>query len=189
MAVTGTPMRYCSSCGGSIAVRIPPGEDRERFVCDDCGVVHYRNPRIVTGCLVNTDDRVLLCRRAIAPRRGFWTLPAGYMENGETAAEGAVRETWEEARADVELDGLYTVFNLPHISQVYLFYRARLVGGTWAAGPESLEVDLFPADALPWEELSFPVVRDTLRWWTEDRHADVYPVRSGDVLFSQGIRR
>lgn len=183
-------MRFCPTCGASVTLRVPEGDDRERHVCDACDAIHYRNPRIVTGCLVTADaDTVLLCRRAIEPRRGAWTLPAGYMENGETAAEGAMRETWEEARANVELDGLYTVFNLPHINQVYLFYRARLVGGAFASGPESLETQLFHADALPWDDLSFPVVRDTLRWWTEDRHTDVYPVRSGDVLFSRGIRR
>lgn len=183
-------MKFCPECGATVTLRIPEGDDRERHVCDACDRIHYRNPRIVTGCLVTAgDDRVLLCRRAIEPRRGHWTLPAGYMENGETSADGAVRETWEEARANVELEGLYTVFNLPHINQVYLFYRARLIGGAFDCGPESLAVELFHADALPWDDLSFPVVRDTLRWWTEDRLAHHYPVRSGDVLFSKGIRR
>jgi ADP-ribose pyrophosphatase YjhB (NUDIX family) len=183
-------MRFCPNCAEPLAQRIPEGDDRERYVCDACGTIHYRNPRIVTGCLVTADaDSVLLCRRAIEPRRGAWTLPAGYMENGESAAEGAVRETWEEARANVELDGLYTVFDLPHIHQVYLFYRARLVGGRYASGPESLEVRVFHADELPWEDLSFPVVRDTLRWWTEDRLVHHYPVRTGDVRFSKGLGR
>ncbi|HSG87604.1 MAG TPA: NUDIX hydrolase [Pseudomonadales bacterium] len=185
-------MRYCPECGATVTLRVPPGDDRQRHVCEACDRVHYRNPRIVTGCLVTAGDdgdHVLLCRRAIEPRRGFWTLPAGYMENGETSAEGAVRETWEEARANVELDGLYTLFNLPHIDQIYLFYRARLHGDAYACGPESLDVRLFHADDLPWGELSFPVVRDTLRWWTEDRLVHTYPVRSGDVLFSKGIRR
>ena len=182
-------MRFCPDCGARVTLRIPEGDNRERHVCDVCATIHYRNPRIVTGCLVTAGDRVLLCRRAIAPRYGYWTLPGGFMENGETSAAGAVRETWEEARANVELDGLYTLFNLPHINQVYMFYRARLVDDRFAAGPESLEVRLFEVDELPWEELSFPVVRDTLRWWTEDRLRHAYPVRSGDVMFSRGIGR
>lgn len=182
-------MRFCPDCGESVTLRIPDGDDRERYVCDACATIHYRNPRIVTGCLVTSGDRVLLCRRAIAPRCGYWTLPGGFMENGETSADGAIRETWEEARANVELDGLYTLFNLPHINQVYMFYRARLVGDAFSAGPESLDVRLFEVDELPWEELSFPVVRDTLRWWTEDRLRHCYPVRSGDVLFSKGMMR
>ena len=182
-------MRFCPSCAEPVALRIPEGDDRERHVCSGCGDVHYANPKIVTGCLVTAGDRVLLARRAIPPRHGFWTLPAGYMENGETSADGAVRETWEEAHANVELDGLYALFNLPHINQVYMFYRGRLVDGAFGAGPESLEVTLFDADAIPWDELSFPVVRDTLRYWLTDRQRGEYPVRTADVLFSNGIRR
>ncbi|MEE4362048.1 MAG: NUDIX hydrolase [Pseudomonadales bacterium] len=182
-------MRFCSECGEAVHLRIPQGDERERHVCDGCGTIHYRNPRIVTGCLAVHDGRVLLCRRAIEPRRGFWTLPAGFMENGETAAEGALRETWEEARANVELDGLYTLFNLPHINQVYLFYRGRLVAPEYDAGPESLAVELVAPEDLPWNELAFPVVRDTLRYWCEDRTTQQYPVRSGDVLFSRGLPR
>ena len=182
-------MRFCSDCGGPIEVRIPEDDDRERFVCRDCGRIHYRNPRIVTGCLVTHGARVLLCRRAIEPRRNYWTLPAGYMENAETAAEGAIRETWEEARANVHVDGLYTLFNLPHINQIYLFFRGRLTGEAFACGPESLEVALFEIDDLPWDALAFPVVRDTLRYWIEDRERHVYPVRTADVLFSRGIGR
>ena len=182
-------MRFCPNCAAPLVRKIPELDDRERDVCEACGAIHYSNPKVVTGCLVTAGDRVLLARRAIEPRHGFWTLPAGFMENGETTADGAARETWEEARANVEIEGLYTVFNLPHIDQVHMFFRGRLVGGAFAPGPESLEVALFEADAIPWDELSFPVVRDTLRYWTEDRRRGHYPVRSGDVLFSRGIRR
>ena len=182
-------MKYCSSCGHAVSVRVPDGDDRERYVCDACGAVHYRNPRVVAGCLVTHRDRILLCRRAIRPREGYWTFPAGFVENGETTTEGALRETWEEARANVELEGLYTVFNLPHIDQVYMFFRARLADLDFAAGPESLEVALFTPEGIPWDALAFPVVRDTLRYYLEDRRRGAYPVRVGDILFSQGISR
>jgi ADP-ribose pyrophosphatase YjhB (NUDIX family) len=182
-------MRFCSECGAPVRLRVPEGDDRERHVCEACGAVHYRNPRVVTGCLATHEGRILLCRRAIAPREGYWTLPAGFLENGETAPEGALRETWEEARASVELDGLYALFNLPHIDQLYLFFRGRLVEPACAPGPESLEVALVEPGAIPWDELAFPVIRDALRWWCTDREAGHFPVRSGDVLFSRGLGR
>ncbi|MCG3171228.1 MAG: hypothetical protein CALGDGBN_02827 [Pseudomonadales bacterium] len=168
-------MKYCSSCGGEVSLRVPADDDRERHVCDRCNTVHYRNPRIVVGCLPVHGDLVLLCRRAIQPRRDYWTLPAGFMEIGETTLEGARRETWEEARARVEDESLYTIFDLPHISQVYMFYRARLAAPEFAAGPESLDVALFTEDAIPWRELAFPVVDLTLRRFFEDRRSGVFP--------------
>lgn len=182
-------VKFCSDCGGPIEVRIPQNDDRERFICAHCEAVHYRNPRIVAGCLVTHGEQVLLCRRAIAPRRGYWTLPAGFLENGETVAEGALRETWEEARAEVELEGLYTLFNLPHINQVYMFYRARLPAPRFASGPESLEVALFDAPRIPWQELAFGAVEHSLRHWLADRERNHYPVRSADVRVSADGRR
>ena len=119
-------MKFCSSCGANVTVAIPEGDNRQRFVCFDCDTIHYQNPRIVAGCLPVWEDRVLLCRRAIDPRSGFWTLPAGFLENGETIADGAARETFEEAKARVSNLKLYTVFSLPHISQAYMFYLAEL---------------------------------------------------------------
>jgi ADP-ribose pyrophosphatase YjhB (NUDIX family) len=175
-------VNYCSSCGSAVAKRVPQGDNRERFVCEACGTIHYQNPKIVTGCLPVHGDQVLLCRRAIQPRMGLWTLPAGFLENGETSTEGAVRETKEEACANVAVEGLYTVFNLPHISQVYMFFRASLLDLDFAPGFESTDVRLFREDEIPWQELAFPVVRDTLEHYFRDRSTGIYPVRVGDIF-------
>ncbi len=182
-------MKYCSSCGQTLIVTTPPGDTRERFVCEHCDTVHYQNPRIVTGCLVACDDRVLLCRRDIDPRSGYWTLPAGFLENGETAEAGAVRETWEEARARVVVDDLYTLFSLPHISQIYMFYRGRLATPEFSAGEETSEVGLFGEADIPWDELAFPVVNQTLRHYFEDRQNDHFPVRAKDIIVDRTRRR
>ncbi|TDJ23910.1 MAG: NUDIX domain-containing protein [Gammaproteobacteria bacterium] len=178
-------MKFCSSCGQPVVQRVPPGDDRERFVCEACGTIHYQNPKIVTGCLPIYEGRVLLCKRAIPPRAGLWTLPAGFLENGETTVEGAIRETREEARAEVSVHGLYTVFNLPHISQIYMFFRADLTNLSFSAGPESADVQLFEESQIPWDELAFPVVRDTLRHYFNDRHAGAFPVRVGDIRYKE----
>lgn len=175
-------MNYCQHCGQPVQLRIPDGDDRERHVCDGCGAIHYQNPKIVTGCLPIHEGRVLLCRRAIAPRSGFWTLPAGFLENGETTTQGAIRETWEEAFANVAVEGLYTVFNLPHISQIYMFFRATLADLDFRPGIESLDVRLFEEHEIPWDELAFPVIRDTLKHYFDDRKAGHYPVRVGDII-------
>jgi ADP-ribose pyrophosphatase YjhB (NUDIX family) len=182
-------MKYCSDCGEPVVVRVPEGDSRERYVCDHCRTVHYQNPRVVTGCLVTWEDRVLLCKRAIAPRRGFWTLPAGFLENGETAEAGALRETWEEARAEAELDDLYTVFSLPHISQIYLFYRARLTAPQFSAGEETEAVALFSEHEVPWGELAFPVVAETLRHYFSDRRDDAFRVRASSIIVDPARRR
>lgn len=175
-------MNYCSICGKAVALRVPEGDDRERFVCESCGTIHYQNPKVVAGCIPVWKDRILLCRRAIAPRQGLWTLPAGFLELGETTTEGAIRETWEEARASVDLEGLYTVFNLPHISQVYMFFLARLTNTDFAAGPESADVRLFAEDDMPWEELAFPAVHDSLRYYFDDRRTGTFTVRVEDII-------
>jgi len=177
-------MKYCSSCGQSVARRVPNGDNRERFVCDSCGTIHYQNPKIVTGCLPVYRDQVLLCRRAIAPRSGLWTLPAGFLENGETSTQGAIRETLEEACANVAVEGLYTIFNLPHISQVYMFFRAELLDLDFRPGWESTDVRLFHEHEIPWDELAFPVIVDTLRHYFTDRQSGVFPVRVGDIDYS-----
>ena len=156
-------MRFCSHCGAGIERRRPSGDDRERAVCRACGTVHYENPKVVVGSVCTLGDRLLLCRRAIEPRRGFWTIPAGYLELGETAEAGAVREAWEEARARIELDGLMAVYSVVRIGQVQLLYRARLLHADVAAGPESLEVRLVGWDEIPWDELAFPTVGWVLR--------------------------
>lgn len=174
-------MNFCNVCGHSLEQRIPPDDDRERHVCGQCDTVHYLNPRIIAGALVTAGEAILLCRRAIEPRRGLWTLPAGFMENGETTTEAAIRETREEALAEVTGSRLYTIFNLPEIDQVYMFYLAGLKGDGFAAGTESLEVRLFREDEIPWDHLAFPVVRRTLQLFLEDRQRDHFPVRVEDM--------
>ncbi len=170
-------MKFCSSCGNAIVLSIPDGDDRERFVCSSCSLIHYINPRVIVGTLPVFEDRVLLCRRAIEPRMNFWTLPAGFMENGETTPEGAARETWEEARARVLDLELYRVFDVPYISQVYMFYRGQLDKGEHEPGPESLETGLFDETEIPWEEIAFPVVKEALREYFQDRRQGSFPVR------------
>jgi ADP-ribose pyrophosphatase YjhB (NUDIX family) len=151
-------MRFCPSCGAAVERRVPSGDDRPRHVCPACGVVHYQNPKVVVGSVCTLGERLLLCRRAIDPRRGFWTIPAGYLELGETAEAGALREAWEEARARIELEGLLAVYSVERIGQVQLLYRARLLNEDVAAGPESLEVRLLGWGEIPWAELAFPTV-------------------------------
>jgi ADP-ribose pyrophosphatase YjhB (NUDIX family) len=176
-------MKYCSNCGDPVELRIPEGDDRQRFVCAGCATIHYQNPRLIVGSLPVCGERVLLCRRAIEPRKHFWTLPAGFMENGETTLAGAQRETWEEAQARL-VEGsasLYRVFDLPHINQVYLFYRGELADGAYGVGPESLEVALFEERDIPWGELAFPVVMETLHEFFEDRRRGEFPVRASGL--------
>lgn len=174
-------MKFCSDCGNPVSKRIPEGDDRPRYCCDHCDIIHYQNPRIIVGIIPTVSDQVLLCRRAIEPRKGFWTVPAGFMENGETTLEGAVRETWEEARARVQSVTLYRLFDLPYINQVYIFYRAELSDNEFEAGPESLEVSLFSEQDVPWSEIAFPVVTESLREFFNDRLTGDYPVRVSEV--------
>ncbi len=181
-------MKYCSRCAGPVAIEVPPGEDRPRHVCRRCGRIHYQNPRIVTGCLAEHEGRVLLCRRAIEPRHGLWTLPAGFMELGESVLEAALRETEEEARARVEVAGLYTLFNLPDIGQVYMMFRGALLDQEWGPGPESLEVALFAESEIPWGELAFSTIHHTLELYFEDRRRGHFPFRMGDILHRGGER-
>jgi ADP-ribose pyrophosphatase YjhB (NUDIX family) len=150
--------------------RIPEGDDRERLLCPDCGYVAYENPKMVVGAVVAHESKILLCRRAIPPRTGYWTLPAGFLELGETPEEGARREAWEEARAHLELTGLLAVYSVTRISQVQLIYRARLAAPGYGAGPESEAVQLFPWDEIPWDALAFPTVR-----WALQRYREVGP--------------
>jgi ADP-ribose pyrophosphatase YjhB (NUDIX family) len=178
-------MKYCSACGNEVTLGVPSGDNRERFVCEHCDTIHYQNPRIITGCLAIWEDQVLLCKRAINPRSGFWTLPAGFLENGETTQAGAARETWEEAQAKVAIDDLYTMFSLPHISQVYLFYRAQLIDGAFSAGHETEQVALFREEDIPWSELAFPVIRDTLQHYFKDRIHNQFAVHTGDIIITK----
>ena len=171
-------MKFCSECGSAdVAWRIPDGDTVPREVCGACGAIHYRNPKVVVGCLATWEDRVLLCRRAIEPRHGLWTLPAGFMENGETLAAGAARETIEEARARVDVGELYTVISLPQISQVYVMFRSRLLDLDFGPGPESLEVRLFHEDDIPWDRIAFRTIARTLRNYFLDRRDGAFPLR------------
>ncbi|MEM7406620.1 MAG: NUDIX hydrolase [Pseudomonadota bacterium] len=177
-------MNFCSQCGsGSIGLQVPVGDNRERYVCTDCSEIFYHNPKMVVGCLIEHGTQVLLCKRAIEPRVGLWTLPAGFMENAETAAEGAQREAHEEALAKTDVFGLYAQFSIAHIDQVYLIYRARLTSAeTIGAGEESLAVGLFEEHQIPWEELAFPVMRKTLELYYEDRRDGRFRAHSGDIV-------
>jgi len=168
-------MNFCSKCGSDrMQFRIPPGDTLPRFVCDACGTIHYQNPKIVVGCLPEWEDKVLLCKRAIEPRYGLWTLPAGFRENGEAVPAGAERETLEEANAHVEIGELYTMISLPHIGQVYMIFRARLLDLDFGPGSESLDVRLFAEDEIPWSELAFRTIRRTLEEYYADRKAGAF---------------
>lgn len=175
-------MKYCSVCASPVELRIPEGDNLPRFVCDQCNTIHYQNPNIVAGCIPEWDGKLLLCRRAIEPRHGFWTLPAGYMENNETTIEAARRETVEEAGANVEVSDLFAVINLPHINQVYMMFRARLHKPEYSAGTESLEVKLFEEDEIPWDELAFPVIEQTLKRYYSDLARGEFQLHVGDLL-------
>ncbi len=175
-------IKHCKTCGSPTRYAIPADDNRERATCNGCGTVHYENPLNVVGTLPIWNDRVLLCRRAIEPRRGLWTLPAGFMEMGETTEQGALRETQEEAGARVDLEGLYTLLNVVRVGQVHLFYRARLRDTDFAPGPESLEVRLFTEADVPWDELAFRTVRETLVRYFDDRRRGQFGVHCADIV-------
>ncbi len=179
-------MKFCSTCAGELVSRVPQGDNRTRHVCVRCGTVHYQNPKIVTGSIPEWEGRLLLCRRAIAPRYGYWTLPAGFLENGETTHAGAARETLEEAGARVEVTSLFATFNLPHIDQVYMLFRARLLDLDFEPGEESLDVALFREEDIPWGELAFPVIAETLKLYFADRADRGFGSHMGDILREPG---
>ena len=170
-------MKYCSACGTTVSLSIPEGDDRERHVCNGCQAIHYQNPKIIAGTIPVSGDQILLCRRAIEPRHGFWTLPAGFMETDESVLEAARRETWEEARARTCREELYTIISIPRISQVYMFYRAELEHPDFAPGEESLEVRLFHQEDIPWDKLAFHTVARTLKLFFADRERQRFVVR------------
>lgn len=176
-------MKFCSSCGANVSLRIPEGDNRERFVCDSCLTIHYQNPKVVAGSIPEWEGGILLCRRAIEPRYGLWTLPAGFMENGETTEQAAMRETWEEAGARIEIESLYSIFSIPHISQVYMLFRGELCNGEYAPGHESLECQLFEEQSMPWEQLAFPVVKETLqRYFADKNRNNGFPLQRGEII-------
>lgn len=163
-------MNFCSYCSAPVSKQIPDGDSLYRYVCSECGLIHYQNPKIVAGCIVTWQDKVLLCRRAINPRKGLWTIPAGFMELGETVDSAAARETLEEAMADVQIDDLFCVYSIPQVSQVYVIFRGHLELREFDAGAESLEVALFSEKEIPWRALAFRVVHLALERYFEIRH-------------------
>ena len=164
-------MKYCSGCGNPVELRIPPGDTHPRHICPRCGTIHYQNPKLIVGCIAEWEGKILLCRRAIEPRLGLWTLPAGFMENRESTVQAALRETLEEACARVEIDALFSLINIPHIDQVHLFYRGRLQDADFSPGPESLETALFSETEIPWNKLAFHGVALSLKRYFADRLA------------------
>ena len=174
-------MKYCSNCAAPVARRVPPGDSLPRWVCDQCGMIHYQNPLMVVGAIPEHAGRILLCRRAIEPRYGYWTLPAGFMENGESAGEAAARETLEEAGARIELLDAFSMISVPYVNQVHLFYRARLRELGFKPGEETLEVALWEEERIPWKDIAFRTVGLTLRHWFADRKAGGFGFHAEDL--------
>lgn len=176
-------MKFCSDCGsGDMKWEVPAGDNRPRHICPACDLIFYENPKIVAGCIPEWEDQVLLCKRAIEPRHGYWTLPAGFMENAETTLEAAARETLEEANANVEVTDLYTVLNIPHTNQVYMMFRGNLIDLDFSPGEESLECALYREEDIPWDSLAFPTILHTLKFYFEDRKRGEFALRAGDIV-------
>ena len=174
-------MKFCSECGKSVVHRIPEGDNLPRYICEHCDIIHYQNPKLVVGCLPVWNDKILLCKRAIEPSYGLWTLPAGFMENQESLEQAALRESDEEANANLEIESLYSVISLPHINQIYVLYRAKLLDLDFYAGPESLDVQLFNEEDIPWEQLAFKTIERTLRRFFEDRKQNNFSVHTSVI--------
>jgi ADP-ribose pyrophosphatase YjhB (NUDIX family) len=169
-------MKFCSNCGNKVTQQIPDGDNRLRFVCDHCNTVHYENPLVIVGVLPEYKQQILLCKRAIEPQKGRWTLPAGFLENDESTLEGALRECYEEANASVIDNELYALYDIPYINQVYVFYRGKLANKAFGPSSESTEVALFSEHDIPWDELAFPVVKAVLKRYLSDRKNNDFTV-------------
>lgn len=174
-------MKFCSNCGEPVTQKIPQGDNRPRFVCNACEMIHYQNPRIIAGCIAEYNDTILLCKRAIEPRYGLWTLPGGFMENNETTLQAAARESFEEANATISNLSLYCTYSIPHISQVYMMYRGTLQDGYAAPGDESLETQLYSEIEIPWDKLAFPVMSESLKLYFTDKLTGNFQVRNGVI--------
>jgi ADP-ribose pyrophosphatase YjhB (NUDIX family) len=177
-------MNYCSHCGAPVSIRIPSGDNLPRHVCDQCGTIHYQNPKVVVGALAVWDDKILMCRRAIEPRYGLWTLPAGFMENNETCGDAAMRETREEAGARIELGPMFSFVDVPHISQIHIIYRANLLDADFHPGEESLEACLFDESEIPWHDIAFRSIEYTLRRFLEDRRSGSFALHTTSLDFA-----
>jgi ADP-ribose pyrophosphatase YjhB (NUDIX family) len=175
-------MKFCSDCGSEVEFKIPDDDNRPRYVCTSCKTIHYQNPNIVAGTLPIYENKILLCKRAIEPRYGYWTLPAGFMENQETTVEAACRETLEEADAQVQNLRLYTVISVPQIDQVHIYFLADLVDGKFGVGPESLECQLFAEENIPWDDISFPTVKKTLKLYLKDKQRGQFDTHVTDII-------
>jgi ADP-ribose pyrophosphatase YjhB (NUDIX family) len=185
----GRLVRFCPHCGQPTSLRVPAGDNRTRSCCDHCGTVHYVNPRPVVGTIPVWGEQVLLCKRAIEPRYGKWTLPAGFMEIGETTGEGAIRETVEEAGARIELGPLFSMIDVPHVEQVHIFFRADLIDTAFGPGDESLEVRLFHEQEIPWDEVAFRTVSTTLRLYFADRARGEFGTHTRSILAAGAVAR
>lgn len=174
-------MRFCSVCGAAVELRVPDDDSRPRHVCTACGIIHYQNPKMVIGSIPEWEDKVLLCRRAIEPRYGLWTLPGGFMENGESTSQAAIRETLEEANARIALGDLYSMYSLPYIDQVHMLFRAKLLDLDFRPGSESLEVRLFSEAEIPWDEIAFRPVRFTLEHYFAERSSGAFRFHIGEL--------
>ena len=174
-------MKFCANCGAKVVQRVPPGDSLPRWVCDECGEIHYQNPKIVAGTIPEHEGRILLCRRAIEPRYGYWTLPAGFMENDESTSQAAARETLEEAGANIEMGKPFTLISVPRVNQVHLYYRARLRNLEFKPGEETLEVALMAESEIPWQEIAFRTVGLTLKHWFADRGRGAFRFHAEDI--------
>ena len=174
-------MKYCSECASETEKRIPEGDNRERDCCKGCDLIHYTNPKIIVGTIPVKDESILLCKRAIEPRYGKWTLPGGFLENGETVSQGAFRETLEETNTEVEMGELYAIFNVPQINQVYMLYLAKVIKDDFSATTESLEVEFFNEANIPWEELAFPFVPIALKNVFADMKKNEFPLTTHTI--------
>ena len=174
-------MKFCANCGAKVVQRVPPGDSLPRWLCDECGEIHYQNPKLVVGTIPEHEGRILLCRRAIEPRYGYWTLPAGFMENDETTAQAAARETQEEAGANIEMGEPFTLISVPRVNQVHLYYQARLKNLEFKPGEESLEVALMDESQIPWKEIAFRTVGLTLKHWFADRKGGAFQFHAEDI--------
>lgn len=178
-----SPIKHCRNCGAAVVYRVPDdGDTRERAVCPACDTIHYENPLNVVGTVPYWGEQVLLCKRNIEPRWGKWTLPAGFMELAETTVEGAARETDEEAGAKFEMEGLFTVLSVPRVGQVHMFYRARLLSDQFDPGHETIEARLFDERDIPWDDIAFRTVRETLLRYFEDRRKGHFEVHNIDIV-------
>jgi len=174
-------MKFCANCGARVVQRVPPGDSLPRWLCDECGEIHYQNPKLVVGTIPEHEGRILLCRRAIEPRYGYWTLPAGFMENDETTAQAAARETQEEAGANIEMGEPFTLISVPRVNQVHLYYRARLRNLEFKPGEETLEVALMDEGQIPWKEIAFRTVGLTIKHWFADRKNGAFQFHAEDI--------